>query len=149
VAYTNAFSAYRETRIKTASQGQLIVMLYDGAIKNLDHALECLRNRTREPGCDPSLIEKIGKSVIKAQEILTELTVSLDFEAGQAIAKNLFALYTYFNQELLEANLSFDAARINAVRDMVCQLRDSWISISANAVHQGGLDQGVGLNIAS
>ncbi|MDR1256652.1 MAG: flagellar protein FliS, partial [Spirochaetaceae bacterium] len=41
----NALSAYRQTRIKTASQGQLIIMLYDGGIGSLDHALELLRGR--------------------------------------------------------------------------------------------------------
>jgi flagellar protein FliS len=42
MAYTNALSAYRETRIRTASQGQLIIMLYDEAVKQLDSALELM-----------------------------------------------------------------------------------------------------------
>ena len=35
----NPLNAYRETKIKTASQGRLIVMLYDEAIKQLDIAI--------------------------------------------------------------------------------------------------------------
>jgi flagellar protein FliS len=123
-------------------------MLYDGAIKNLDHALKHLEKRASAAKIDPSVIEKIGKSVIRAQEILTELTVSLDFESGKEIAQNLFTLYSFFNQELLEANISFDSGRIKSVRDMVSELRDSWVAIADSAIHKSGLDQGVGLNIA-
>ena len=149
MAYTKAYSAYKETAIKTASQGQLIVMLYDGAVKNLDQALLFIAQKKAAVKNDPSIIEKIGKSVIRAQEIIAELTVSLDFEIGGDIAKNLFSLYTFFNQELLEANVVFDGDRIKAVRDMVSTLRASWVSIGAKERSEGGLGQGIALNIAS
>jgi flagellar protein FliS len=149
LAYTNAYSVYRETSIKTASQGQLIVMLYDGALKNLDQAVALMAQRKAPLKCDPGIIEKIGKAVIRAQEIITELTVSLDFDAGGDIAKNLFSLYTFFNQELLEANVKFDGDRVKAVRDMIKSLRDSWQTIALKEVTSGGLSQGAGLNIAS
>ncbi|MDR1804020.1 MAG: flagellar export chaperone FliS, partial [Treponema sp.] len=100
MAYTNAISSYRETRVKTASQGQLIIMLYDEAVKCLDRALE-LMVLSIEGKKDPGNIEKISKSIVKAQEIITELTVSLDFDQGGEIAKSLFSLYTWFNKELL------------------------------------------------
>ncbi|MDR1908947.1 MAG: flagellar protein FliS, partial [Spirochaetaceae bacterium] len=107
MAYASVSSAYRETKIKTASQGQLIIMLYDAAIKQLDTSLELLKparggpsgsGRGGSPGNRsargsparaagngspaPEKIEKIGKAILKAQEIITELMVSLDFEAG-------------------------------------------------------------------
>ena len=101
MSYTNALSVYRENRIKTASQGQLIVVLYEEAVKNLDRGLELL-GAGRSGKQDPGKIEQISKTVLKAQEIITELMVSMDFEQGGEIAKNLFSLYTWFNQELLE-----------------------------------------------
>ncbi|MDR2467925.1 MAG: flagellar export chaperone FliS [Spirochaetaceae bacterium] len=130
MAYSNALAAYRQTRIKTAGQGQLIIMLYDGAVKNLDHALELL-NANAGAKRDLSRIEKISKSVLKAQEIVTELMVSLDFTQGGEIAKNLFSLYTWFNKELLEANMSRDSARISAVRQMIYDLRGAWVEVIA------------------
>lgn len=130
MAYSNALVAYRQTRIKTAGQGQLIIMLYDGALKNLDSALE-LMNVNSGAKRDPSRIEKISKAVIKTQEILTELTVSLDFEQGGDVAKNLFSLYTWFNKELLEANISSDSRRMAAVRRMINDLRDAWVEVIA------------------
>ena len=146
MAYQNALSTYRETRVKTASQGQLIIMLYDEAIKSLDRGLELLDRHNRKK--DPSNIEKIGKSIMKAQEIITELMVSLDFEQGGEIAKNLFSLYTWFNQELLEANIKLDLRRITVVRDMLNELRGAWNGIiGKNAAETA--DRAVsGVNIA-
>jgi flagellar protein FliS len=124
-------------------------MLYDGAVKNLDQAIILITQKKSQPKSDPGIIEKIGKAVIRAQEIITELTVSLDFEVGGDIAKNLFSLYTFFNQELLEANVSFDGDRIKVVRDMVKSLRDSWQTVAQKEATQGGIAQGIALNIAS
>ncbi|MDR0588925.1 MAG: flagellar export chaperone FliS [Spirochaetaceae bacterium] len=147
MAYTNALAAYRETRIKTASQGQLIVMLYDEAVRQLDHSLELLTlNATVKK--DPSRIEQIGKAVVKTQEIITELMVSLDFEQGGDIAKNLFALYTWFNQELLEANIAQDLKRINNVRAMLSDLRNTWAEVIAKNASEGAGQPSSGINIA-
>jgi flagellar protein FliS len=142
VANINALSAYRQTRIKTASQGQLIVMLYDGGISSLDHALELLRYK------HPSKIEETGRAILKAQEIITELMVSLDFENGGEIAKNLFALYTWFNKELLEAHVTSDAARILAVRNSLDDIRKSWAEIVAKNAMSEKPEVSAGINIA-
>jgi flagellar protein FliS len=146
LAYTNAISSYRETRIKTASQGQLIIMLYDEAVKSLDRALELLVLNTGGKK-DPGNIEKISKSILKTQEIITELTVSLDFDQGGDIAKSLFSLYTWFNKELLEANISQDTRRITAVRNQLNELRSAWAEIAAKTPENAGKSVS-GVNIA-
>jgi len=133
MGYTSALTAYRQTRIKTAGQGQLIIMLYDGALKSIDCALSLMQLRKEEGRRAHARIEQITKSVIKAQEIITELMVSLDFENGGEIAKNLFSLYTWFNKELLEANISGDSGRISGVRNMVCKLRGAWAEVVSKA----------------
>jgi flagellar protein FliS len=147
MANISALSAYRQTRIKTASQGQLIIMLYDGGINSLDHALEMLRHRA-EKKSDPSKVEATGKAIIKAQEIITELMVSLDFTQGGKIAESLFALYTWFNKELLEAHVTLDAARILAVRDSLYDIRKSWAEIIAKNTTKEKLETESGINIA-
>jgi flagellar protein FliS len=146
VANINALSAYRQTRIKTASQGQLIIMLYDGAIGSLDRALELLRGKD-EFRKSPSKIEETGKAVLKAQEIITELMVSLDFESGGDIAENLFALYAWFNKELLEAHVTMDEARVLAVRNSLDEIRKSWAEIAAKTAAVK-TETGAGINIA-
>ena len=147
MAYTSAISTYRETRVKTASQGQLVLMLYEEAVKCLDRGLELLGLNANGKK-DPANIEKISKSILKAQEILTELTVSLDFDQGGEIAKNLFSLYTWFNKELLEANISQDTYRVTAVRNQINELRSAWAEITAKNGNGTAGKAVTGVNIA-
>ena len=146
MAYKDASSSYKETRIKTAGQGQLIVMLYDEAVKQLTKAIDLLEANKGDKK-DPANIELISKAVMKTEEIITELMVSLDFEQGGEISKNLFSLYTWFNRELLEANISQNTARMVVVRDLLSELRNTWNSISQNTVEQPNREV-AGLNIA-
>jgi flagellar protein FliS len=141
LAYNDALSSYKETKIKTASQGQLIVMLYDEAIKQLQNALQ-LMEADSSGKKNPGNIERISKAVMKTEEIITELMVSLDFEQGGEIAKNLFALYTWFNRELVEANINHDIAKIKAVKKMLDEIRNSWSAIAGESVNREvtGLD---------
>ena len=110
--------------VKTASQGQLVVMLYEEACRQLEKAANYLKpNNTIEP----RFIESLGQSLQKAQDIITELQVSLDMEKGGEIAQNLMSLYVYFNRELMDANIHHNKQKILFIYDMMCQLRDSWI----------------------
>jgi len=147
LAYTSAISTYKETRIKTASQGQLVMMLYDEAVKSLDRALELLDLNTGGKK-NPGNIEKISKSILKTQEIITELTVSLDFEQGGDIAKSLFSLYTWFNKELLEGNIAQDMRRITSVRNQLNELRSAWAEITAKTSAETVGRNRTGVNIA-
>jgi len=147
LAYTNAISSYRETRVKTASQGQLIIMLYEEAMKHLDRGLDLLGANTGGKK-NPGNIEKISKSILKVQEIVTELTVSLDFEQGGDIAKNLFSLYTWFNKELLEANIHQDIHRLTSVRNQINELKGAWAEIVAKNSSENTGNAVTGINIA-
>ena len=147
MAYSNAVSTYRETKVKTASQGQLIIMLYDAAIKNLDQALELLGSNV-EGKKSPNNIEKISKAILKTQEIITELSVSLDFEQGGEIAQNLFALYTWFNRELVEANISQNTTRVMIVRNFVNELKNAWAEIAIKNSPEAAGKTVTGINIA-
>ena len=147
MGYKNATTTYKETTIRTAGQGQLIVMLYDEAVKQLTKAAELLEtNKTNKR--DPGRIELISKAIMKTEEILTELMVSLDFDQGGEISKNLFSLYTWFNRELVEANISQDTNRILRVRDMLADLRNTWSAIASQAPAEKQNREAVGLNIA-
>jgi flagellar protein FliS len=79
---------------------------------------------------------------------VAELMVSLDFEQGGEIAKNLFALYTWFNRELMEANIDQNARRISVVRSHMDLLRGSWHEIVATNAAETANREVVGLNIA-
>ena len=147
MAYTNALSAYKETRIRTASPGQLIVLLYDGAVKQLDKSLELL-NLNKSGKNDPARIELIGKAIIKARDIISELMVSLNFDQGGEIAQNLFSLYTWFNKELIEANIHQDLRRITVIRNQLSELRNAWAEIVSKAGAETESKAVTGVNIA-
>jgi flagellar protein FliS len=119
-------------------------MLYDEAVKQLDKALE-LMSLNAGGKKDPGRIEHIGRAIVKAQDIFTELMVSLDFEQGGEIAQNLFALYTWFNKELLESHMSQSLTRVTVVRNMVNDLRSAWGEIAAKTAAEGRPAEGINI----
>lgn len=149
LAYANALSAYKQTKVTTAGQGQLIIMLYDEAVKQLDRSLELLKQYSKSKK-DPGKIEDIAKALLKTQEIITELQVSLDFEQGGDIAKHLFSLYSWFNQEIVESNISKDVQRVADIRTMLVDLRTAWgeAILKAAASDEAGIRSQNGVNIA-
>ena len=123
MAITNPYEQYKTTQISTATPGQLVVMLYDGAIKFLNIALDNM---------NPKTYDVVNNNIIKAQDIITELLLSLNMDEGGEISQNLFNLYMYFKRQLLEANIKKDAEIINHILKLLKELRDAWDQISAN-----------------
>ena len=119
---SQALTAYKETRVKTASQGSLIIMLYDEGIKNITLALEGMPDGKIEA----ENIERIHQYILKAQDIITELMASLNMDDGGEIAENLLSLYSFFNQQLFQANMQKDPAPLVTVRGMMMELREAW-----------------------
>lgn len=130
MGYQNAYNAYQRANVNTASQGRLVVLLYEGAIKQLLGAISYIEDSGK---IAPKNIEKFGICIQKTQAIITELQVSLDMEKGGEIAKNLMSLYIFFNEELTAANISHDKKKLESILKMVKDLADSWRQI-ANSV---------------
>ncbi len=127
MGYQNAYNAYQRTNISTASQGRLVVLLYEGAIKQLNSALSFIEIDGK---IKPGNIEKFGICIQKTQAIITELQVSLDMDKGGDIAKNLMSLYVYFNEQLTDANITHNREKINFVLKMMGELAESWRKIA-------------------
>ncbi len=119
----NPLNEYKKTQVATANQGKLIVMLYDGAIKFLNIAIEKM---------EPKTYDVVNTNIIKAQDIITELLLALNMKEGGEISQNLFNLYIYFKKNLLEANIKKDPELIKPIIKMLKELRDSWDKISAS-----------------
>jgi flagellar protein FliS len=138
----NPLNAYKETQIKTANQGKLIIMLYDGAIKNINSALNKLKEQHHK-------FDEINKLIIKTQDIVTELIVSLDFDKGGEIAKNLFSLYIYINRLLLNANIKKDDNLLKEAKKILSELREAWAEIAKKGnIAQNSSNGTGGINIA-
>jgi len=146
VSYNQALSAYRETRVRTASQGSLIIMLYDEAIKQIGAAVALFDEEFKK---NPGRIEIANRHILKGQEIITELMASLDMESGGEISQNLLALYTWFNQQLIEGNMEKKPDKLEFVKGLMEQLRQAWVEVVNNtAVPTPVQSAPAGINIA-
>ncbi len=114
--------AYRSNAVLTASPGQLVLMLYDGALKALGLARDAFDTSAE----DPRRIAVINQQLLKAQAILTELQSGLNLEAGGEFARTMDRLYDYHLGKLLEANLRKQVAPVIEVERLVRVLRDAW-----------------------
>jgi flagellar protein FliS len=112
----NPYEKYKKTGVETASGGKLILMLYDGAIKFLNQSLEGLKDKK---------YDIVNNNVIKGQNILTELMLSLNMNVGE-IAENLYSLYDYMNRRLIEANIKKNGEIVKEVLGMLMELRATW-----------------------
>ena len=138
----NPVNAYRQTRVKTASQGRIIVMLYEEAIRQIDVAIAALEEDTKQ-------LDRVNNALGKTQDIITELMVSLDFEKGGQVAEKLFNLYMYFNNQLMEANVNKQIEPLQNVRSFLDELRGAWAEAAQQSGYDGDSGSGSsGINIA-
>ena len=118
--YSNYQNAYKKASVNTLDQNKLIIMLYDGAIKNANFAVEYMKSGE---------IEKVHDSLIKTKNIVTELLATLNMEQGGEIAKNLKSLYSYMFSLLIEANMEKKSEPVLTVIDLLKELRGAWVQI--------------------
>lgn len=112
---TNAFNAYKQNSVTTASPGELTLMLYNGCLKFLGKAKVAIEQKD---------IEEKNHNIQRAQAIIAELmsTLNMDIE----ISKQMLPLYDYMNRRLVEANMKNDAAIIEEVEGLTTEFRDTW-----------------------
>ena len=133
-------NAYKQTRVKTAGQGQIIVMLYDEAVKQIDIAISLLSEKTKK-------LDKVNNAILKARDIITELMVSLDMEQGGEFASQIFSVYQWFNEQLMEGNIKKESSHLIQVRDMMIDIREAWSKIAGKTSTESGHKER-GVNIA-
>ena len=144
MAYKNAYAAYQKTNVNTASQGRLVVLLYEGAVKHLKAALNMFDENDKIKAAN---IEQFGIHLQKTQAIITELQVSLDMEKGGDIARNLMSLYVYFNEELMDATISHNKQKIEFVLNKVDELAEAWRTIANSTANAPAAKVASTLNI--
>lgn len=107
---------YQQTQAFTVSPGQLVIMLYDGALRFLRQA------RTAMISSD---YEQSHQFICRTEDIIAELDSTLDDSAG-AVAVNLHRIYDYCLRRLVEANVKKDIAPLGEVISHLEGLLDSW-----------------------
>ena len=117
----NPLRSYQTIATQTAPPGQLVLMLYDGAIRFLERALTGFEKE------DPlEFNATIHNNIIRAQDIIRELMSSLDHGRGGDLASTLGGLYGFMDDRLTESNRSKTPAGIHDTIKRLTILREAW-----------------------
>jgi flagellar protein FliS len=112
---------YRRTQILTASELQIVILLYDGALQALELAKESIQQNNF-----PDKARFLGRAIA----IVSQLSNVLDMEQGKDIAVSLRRLYDYMLEEFTQANLRHSTRHLEGPIRCLATLRDAWQAIS-------------------
>ena len=107
--------AYQQNSVQTATPGQLVIMLYDGAIRFTKAGVEGIQRRQYMIA---------NTNLKKAQAIVHELIASLNHDF--TISKDLVRIYEYMLHLLIQANVKKDVKPAEEVLEHLQELREAW-----------------------
>ena len=110
-------NTYKKMAVQTATPGQILIMLYEGAIQNLRKAIACVETKD---------MQGKGKYIVKTHDIINELINSLNFDIGGDVARDLERLYNFMVQQLLKANIENKKEHLETVKKLMEDLLSSW-----------------------
>jgi flagellar secretion chaperone FliS len=113
--------SYQVNDISTSSQSQLILMMYDGALQAVNQSIQCM---------DQKDVAGQSQHILKAQDIVNELSLALDMEQGGDVSKTLDQLYQFVLNQLIQANITSDKMYLESVIKVLSPLRDAWSRIA-------------------
>ncbi len=130
---------YKQTQVNTSNPLSILIMLYEKAIQDLKVAKELIKDGNWQNAV------KANEKIFHAQEIITELMSTLNFEQGGNISTNLLSIYLFLNKELENVLLKKEIHKIDNVIKQLQILNFAWKQLSKkeNNVTQGKL----GINI--
>ena len=114
-------NSYKHTDVTTAAPGELIVMLYDGAIRFSSAAEEQFRNGD---------IAKGAGSISRAVAIVGYLQSVLDERHSTELVGHLDKLYYRWSHTLTRANVDRDADAIAQIREEIVEMREAWAEVN-------------------
>lgn len=111
----NAYAQYNRNKVMTASPQELTLMLYDGAIKFCNIAMN---------GIEEKNIQKAHDNIMKVERIIEEFQMTLDFK--YPVANDFNNVYNYIMGRLREANMTKDNEILKEVSEHLHTMRDTW-----------------------
>ncbi len=112
---SNAYTQYNNSKILTASPSELVLMLYEGAIKFSNIAIVAIEGKD---------IQKSHTNIIKVEKIIDHLRLTLDMK--YPVANDFDRVYEYLSRRLVEANLKKDKEIMAEVCMHLRSMRDTW-----------------------
>jgi flagellar protein FliS len=119
--YAAQTQAYRSNSVMTATPEQLVVMLYDGAVRFL---------RQAEVAMGEQAWVHAGERLSRGEAIIDELLATLNMDAGE-ISNRLEGIYVFCKRCLIEARLERAPAKIAHVIRLMSDLREAWAHVAA------------------
>lgn len=113
--FNRAAQMYQKNAVQTASPAKLTLMLYDGAVKFTNIAIEAIEAED---------IEKAHNNIVKAQNIIVEFRSTLDMK--YPVAKDFDVVYDYIYRRLVEANMKKDKDILVEALKHIKTMRDTW-----------------------
>lgn len=113
--FNRAAQMYQKNAVQTASPAKLTLMLYDGAVKFTNIAIEAI---------EAGDIEKAHNNIVKAQNIIVEFRSKLDMK--YPVAKDFDVVYDYIYRRLVEANMKKDKDILVEALKHIKTMRDTW-----------------------
>lgn len=113
--FNRAAQMYQKNAVQTASPAKLTLMLYDGAVKFTNIAIEAI---------EAGDIEKAHNNIVKAQNIIVEFRSTLDMK--YPVAKDFDVVYDYIYRRLVEANMKKDKDILMEALKHIKTMRDTW-----------------------
>ena len=117
-----ASEEYFRQKVESASPVERVVMLYAGGLRFLEMSLDNLREKQ---------FESFTITNIRAQNILSELRSSLDYERGGEVSARLAGIYTYLLERLVDSNRRRGPEGIEEVMRIMRELKDAWEQVVA------------------
>lgn len=114
-----AAQAYRNSLIENAPPVKIVRLLYEGALRHLDRAAAALGERTTAA----------SESLARADAIVAELRLALDFERGGTISKELERLYLYVEERIAHALSARSRQAIDDARVVLATLLEAWAEL--------------------
>jgi flagellar secretion chaperone FliS len=119
-----AAQTYYQTQVQSQSPLELVVMLYDGALRFMRATIDATERQD---------LDAKRQAMSRTMAIISELQSSLNLSDGGDIAKNLDALYSYVNGLLVDANINRSVEPIHEAIKLLTPLRDAWAQIAGPA----------------
>lgn len=125
-----AYGAYNRDKVLTASPIELIIMLYDEAIKQLKLA---------EIAIDDKKYDKANNSLQKVNAIIDELVKCLDLSIQ--IGRDLLDIYEFICKSVITINAKKDKEAIPPIIEILNNLREAWIEAKKSAGNMYAIEE--------
>lgn len=109
------FQQYNNSKVLTASPAELVLMLYEGAIKFCNIAIV---------GIEQNDIQKAHTNIVKAEKIIEHLRITLDMK--YPVAQDFERVYDYLDRRLVQANMKKDIEILEEILTHLRSMRDTW-----------------------